>query len=309
MLKYPRKFTNYSILALACLLATGIIFSFFSPWLAIADSVNHFRLHLSLALGAMTVLVFISQGLGLSIVLLLIAVIAGLSTHPLNPMSLNMEDSPSFKLLQLNMSFRNKRLDKIKRLVYKEKPDAISLQEVNSRTGRIIRMLKKQYPYSIRCTFATVGGVAILSRYPLSSKKAKGCAENRGLAWMRIRTDHAVFTLTTLHLYWPFPYSQSRQIDKLQQVLNELPRPVVLAGDFNAAPWSYAVNRIAKASGTQVVAGLRFSFYMRISKWLPPLGMPIDHVLLPAKYVVLQARVGPKVGSDHQSVIVTFIPN
>jgi endonuclease/exonuclease/phosphatase (EEP) superfamily protein YafD len=54
--------------------------------------------------------------------------------------------------------------------------------------------------------------------------------------------------------------------------------PLIVAGDFNAAPWSYTMRHLAEqADVRQVRQGLDMT-----STWrpLPMLGFPLDHVLV-----------------------------
>ena len=120
---------------------------------------------------------------------------------------------------------------------------------------------------------------------------------------MRVVAGGQQVTVASLHLYWPYPFEQEHQIDRLEDILKELPRPVLLAGDFNAAPWSHAVDRIAKASDTSIAGGGRFSFEIRFNWWAPPIAMPIDHILLPEGLTPLEVRTGPGPGSDHRSLV------
>ena len=110
-------------------------------------------------------------------------------------------------------------------------------------------------------------------------------------------------SVASVHLHWPYPFSQASQIDRLEVRLRDIPRPVLVAGDFNAAPWSHAVSRIADATDTAVAGGLRFTFFIAPIRWAPSIAMPIDHILLPGGFSPAAIRVGPGPGSDHRSVV------
>ena len=115
---------------------------------------------------------------------------------------------------------------------------------------------------------------------------AEGCVEGEGLAWVRIEFGGKPVTIAGLHLDWPYPYDQPTQIDALEPQLKALPRPIIVGGDFNAAPWSHAVARIAQETGTSVVGGLRMSWRV-LPKWAASVPMlPLDQILLPAGAVV-----------------------
>ncbi len=79
----------------------------------------------------------------------------------------------------------------------------------------------------------------------------------------------------------------------------------MLVGDLNLTPYAPAFPRLLRESG------LRDAFVGRW--WRPtwqagfgPLALPIDHALVPATSCVLQADIGPDVGSDHRPVQVTL---
>ena len=92
----------------------------------------------------------------------------------------------------------------------------------------------------------------------------------------------------------------------MQESLKAIPRPVVVAGDFNAAAWSEAVSKVVATSDTRVVPGLRFTLRMGPRPIGPIAFMPIDHVMMPDGFIVGDIAVGPALGSDHLPVVVVF---
>ncbi|MEY8837495.1 endonuclease/exonuclease/phosphatase family protein, partial [Cribrihabitans sp. XS_ASV171] len=150
------------------------------------------------------------------------------------------------------------------------------------------------------CPFAAVGGVAVLSRFP-KVPGSETCVAMQGLAAMRVETPLGKVTLASIHLHWPWPHGQAAQVDRLLPVLEALPRPVILAGDFNAVGWSHSVARIARATGNERIGPHAGSFV------LPhvPYPVTIDHVLAPGG----AAEVMPRLGSDHFGVLARVLPD
>jgi endonuclease/exonuclease/phosphatase (EEP) superfamily protein YafD len=206
-------------------------------------------------------------------------------------------------MIQFNLSFRNPRPKAVADFIRAADADIVTLQEVTDKTVKVLELLAKDYPTRIRCRYARVGSVAVLSRLPAAKGKAQGCVDGQGMTWIRVVAGGQELTVASVHLHWPWPFQQYRQIGELERYLRELPRPVLLAGDFNAAPWSHAVDRIAKASGASVAPGLRFSFDIEFNDWAPPLPIPIDHILLPGDVTPLDVRLGPELGSDHRPIV------
>ncbi len=287
-----------------------IVFGFFSSLFDLADSVGHFRWHLSLLLMLLALPGLFVLDLRMLLVMLSVAVIGFAGTQPYlwsgGEVRADGVDK-EIRLMQFNLSFRNRKLESVVELIRHQRPDVITLQEVTRRTGEVISRLSDEYPYHIYCPFSAVGGVAVLSRYPVMSGKSQGCIKGEGLAWLQILVDGRPLSIASLHLHWPFPYGQHSQLTRLERHFRNIPRPVLIAGDFNAAPWSNAITRITNATDTHVSDELLFSFSYPLIRYLPSINLPIDHVLLPDQCKITKIELGPTSGSDHHSVFTRIV--
>lgn len=280
--------------ALGCLILSG----FAGSCHPLFDSLAHFRFHFTTLLIPVFLLLLLLKRCGAAWMVLLFAAFSVFSMNPLSPLS-NLGGGTRLSLVQFNALFKNPTPQKAADWIKSEAPDVVTLQEVSRQSRAIMDVLKPELPYQVFCDFATVGGVAILSRHPIIVSK---CVRGEGFAWARLDVNGKEVTVASLHLHWPWPYGQWQQISRLRPEMQAMPRPVFLAGDFNAAPWSAAVKEIAKATDTTIVSGLRLT--LRIGP--PPLGpmrfMPIDHVLIPKDAAFWDVNVGPQIGSDHHPV-------
>ncbi len=83
--------------------------------------------------------------------------------------------------------------------------------------------------------------------------------------------------------------------------------PVVVAGDFNATPWSAAFRRFVDDSGlrsSQTGFGIQASFPADSN---PAVRIPIDHLLVSEGLGVRDRRLGPALGSDHFPLLVDLV--
>jgi endonuclease/exonuclease/phosphatase (EEP) superfamily protein YafD len=73
---------------------------------------------------------------------------------------------------------------------------------------------------------------------------------------------------------------------------------VVIMGDLNATPWSYALRTLLDRTGLR---DSRRGFGLGASwpTWSPFVRIPIDQLLLGGRVEVLAREVGPELGSDH----------
>ncbi len=83
---------------------------------------------------------------------------------------------------------------------------------------------------------------------------------------------------------------------------------VLVAGDFNATPWSQAYRSFRRNTELQdsSAATLPWPTWFGGSAVASVLAVPIDHVLHGKGWRVVERRIGPDIGSDHRPLIVSF---
>jgi endonuclease/exonuclease/phosphatase (EEP) superfamily protein YafD len=294
---------------LACAgLAAALLAGFLGRWLAPADSLAHFR-HL---LGPMAV-VCAAAALWLRMrrsaaATGIVVLAAAVASWPHLPFAGPGPGQGSggrgeFRLVQFNTLYRNQDAAEATRRILALQPDFVTLQEVSRSTRAIHDGLALELPHGVICRFGAVGDVAIRSRYPIS---ASHCEEGNGLVWARVELGERALTVASLHAHWPWPYGQTWQIEGLAPEMRAMPRPAVLAGDFNAAPWSAAVRRIEREVDGKAVGGFRITLPLVLRGLEVRPMLPLDHVLLPDGAKATSAVVGPRAGSDHLPVVVDF---
>ena len=88
----------------------------------------------------------------------------------------------------------------------------------------------------------------------------------------------------------------------IAQTAADTTAPLIVAGDFNAASFSYVMENLARSAN---VEDARLGFGMRTTSQLwGPLGFSIDHILVSDEFNVLDFRQEAHAGSDHDGLIV-----
>ena len=161
---------------------------------------------------------------------------------------------------------------------------------------------------------ACVTGQAILSRTALEEPAVIAFTDQATAKWrwnpaqprrgarMALRARTAGVVVYSVHLEsGGNPDRRSRQMADITADAGVV-SPALVAGDFNAAPWSHTVRDLAERAELRLVRrglDLTKTFYP-----FPGFGLPLDHVLVSEAWRVLALEYGPPGGSDHAPLIV-----
>lgn len=196
-------------------------------------------------------------------------------------------------LYQKNMLFVNADWRAVAADIRAMQPDVITLQEVSERNLPILADLADLYPSQQFCPFAAVGGVAVLSRFPVHADGGT-CPDAPGLAVLRVAGPTGPLWLMSLHLHWPWPMGQAAQAAKVETLLARLNGPRAMGGDFNMIPWSHRLRSLSNAAQGSRAGPAHITFSLGRNDTLYP--MPIDHVIGPEGGDLTRR---PRLGSDH----------
>ena len=100
------------------------------------------------------------------------------------------------------------------------------------------------------------------------------------------------------------PAARTRYLAEISETITRLEGPVIIAGDFNATPYTPAFQALLKATRTTTFTDFPATFPATMG----PLGIPIDHVLV-GGIRLADLRALPPIGSDHLPLkALLFLP-
>lgn len=210
-----------------------------------------------------------------------------------------LEGAYDFALYQQNTLYNRSEFDGWIAAVEEAEAEFVTLQEMSIRNHGRMSELILQYPTVVSCPNMLSTGVMVLSKYSAVEDSAF-CSQNGDLAAVQVETERGPVWIASLHLRWPWPFSQPEQVLRLVPDLQRLSGPSILAGDFNSVRWSHAVAQVAEASGTGYAGPHAATFHL---EGIYPIG--IDHVLT-AGLGVQEVKVMPKLGADHHGILARF---
>lgn len=186
--------------------------------------------------------------------------------------------------------------------------DVVVVAEVAGlRTARAA--LQADYPYSGGCDGAC--GLQLFFKTPPQQLKLRfgtSFYDRRFVQVSMTSTSGAPVTLIAAHMLKPWIEGEAAgQQARLRALIAKIDGPVVVAGDFNAAPWSAAMHRLSAETGVQPALLPPATWPARAGAF----GVPIDHVLVGggARLTALQP-FGGDLGSNHRGLLAEIaVPN
>ncbi len=280
------------------------------------DSIGHFRIHIALATLLSGFMIALARGFPGGIALITSAALVLWTTiMPLSGQEKAVIDAgngPVYRLLQSNLRFSNLTPDAFLHLVGEVKPDVITVQEVSRIWPSKFNQIKYLYPYQLICPGSEVmGPVAIISRRPFVAGDSGKCLQGSILAIQSIDFGGQTVTFASIHLRWPWPGRQPRQInDMLPSLapLKVLDHSVFISGDLNAATWSHTAKLISQTTGTEALhySGGSWAPLELPSQWTPFIGLPLDNIFHNDKVKIRSIVRQQSMGSDHLPLLIEF---
>lgn len=226
------------------------------------------------------------------------------------------------RMMTHNLFGMNYEMEKVTAAIFAEDPDIIVLQEYFGEQATDLHpLLLAKYPFFVRCRGGKRANLGLYARIPFAQVDDGACPND---AYGTTRTAHILatfqteggkpFSVITTHMDWPLPIARQRQqLNALSEVVDKIDGPMILAGDFNSTPWSYALRDFVVRNGlvreTQNLLTFPMSWHY-LGAWRDTLPfLPLDHVMTRGGVVVHDIHTGRATASDHLPVVLTFSVN
>jgi endonuclease/exonuclease/phosphatase (EEP) superfamily protein YafD len=219
-------------------------------------------------------------------------------------------DAPGqLRIVQFNAWGQNAETEAASAWIVDRNPDVVVLQEPGCLSAKLVAAGYRDVTGS--------RGAMILSRRPAIRTYAQPPAAGHPgfISWATFPDAAGEFTVVATHRYWPVRFAREReQTAELDRVIRSLPgERLMVAGDFNSTPWSFARRREDQAWG--LIRRTRALFTWPAAKRshnrlpAPFPWLPIDHVYAGPGWATVGVARGPELGSDHYPVVVTLAPS
>ncbi len=212
------------------------------------------------------------------------------------------------KILHMNVLLGNHNFKAVSDAIRWANADLVSLHEVDPNYLAQLKPVLKGYPY--HHAFVRPGryyGIALYSRVPLLKQNTHFFGGvHRPVLLDALKLQDEWVTVMVAHPLSPgkeWRYEKRlAQMDGIAAERRHLGQNLIMVGDLNNTPYSVSFKRFLSQTGLRD-SREGFGYQASWPVWMPPLQIPIDHVLVSERFSVLNRQIGPFMGSDHLPVL------
>jgi endonuclease/exonuclease/phosphatase (EEP) superfamily protein YafD len=213
------------------------------------------------------------------------------------------------KIIQFNSWRRNSDVERTADWLVAQNPDVIAIEEIAPPLRAAILRRRR---YSVA---HGIGQVTILSRSdPLPAPFSLGpnWGQLPGISRARLPApDGAAFDIVAIHYLWPTERFQTVQRRAMADIVDRYdPKRLIVVGDLNLTPWSFALRRQDAQFGLERRTRALFTWpvrpFARGRLTAPVPFLPIDQVYAGSDWRTVSIERGPRLGSDHLPIVVTL---
>ena len=220
------------------------------------------------------------------------------------------ENEKAYRLINYNVLQSNTRTQDVADYIAGLSPDFLLLVETDHGWSEDMEFeLRDHFPHRFTEPRPDKQGLTFYSKHPWKSIRL---VSEFSFPTIEATFDLAEGTLTLLGIH-PLPpvrpdaaEGRNAYFQGLSEYTAGLGASVIVAGDFNATPWSPHFQRLLSESNVEdsgTGRGIQNTWYRFPALFL---GLPIDHILTRG-IAVHKRQIGPPIGSDHRPLVLDFL--
>ncbi|MEM6852581.1 MAG: endonuclease/exonuclease/phosphatase family protein [Pseudomonadota bacterium] len=225
---------------------------------------------------------------------------------------------PTLRIMSFNILKSTDNAARAAALIAAERPDIVALQEFQHRDHALLDLLAKSHPHRTYCSKREACGVALFSARPwrasgiIADESHRISADHHGrrasVAWAVVEAP-GVRPVLVMDVHPRKPIRRGRQqvdydfMAAQLEALRPAGAPVIVAGDFNATPWSRNIRWFAKKTGLRWARHWQPTYSDR---HLIP-SVQIDHIFVSDDIRLQSIAELDAAGSDHRAIIAELV--
>lgn len=301
---FSKTFLNLvQISVILCGIAT--IFGFLGEYFWLFDLFSHFRIQYLIVAAVCACILYYAGKSHLGMLSIIIIIFNFCQFYQYYIPKEDNHTPPEISVLTYNVFTNNDNYKDVIEAIHSSETDIVFLMEVNQAWITKLRILGETYPYKIIQAREDNFGVALYSKYPLEKQQIKYFSDVPSI-FAKIQIGQKSLNIIGTHPVPPASRfgtkSRNKHLSSLASFSNNLENEVLIMGDLNTTPFSFAFQKLLKdANFTDSAIG--FGLSPTWSQQLPIFAIAIDHILVSKNTTVIERTVGKSFGSDHSMVM------
>ena len=222
-------------------------------------------------------------------------------------------------VMSMNLWEDNVAPEKTIRMLRDSGADVLLLQEVKGPARKVVEGLRADYPYSDDCLSTNRWcALAVLSRKPLRRTGYHQApwrnGDNLSYVWAEVDagTSRPFVVIDTKFVHPDVSGVQDAQVARLGEIVKRWDaRRLLVAGDLNLTPWSFALRRVDRAVGLRRLSRSTATWPDRMPGSLKGLRapfpfLPIDHIYAGDAWRPVRVVRAERSGSDHYGLLAVL---
>ncbi|MEJ8800866.1 endonuclease/exonuclease/phosphatase family protein [Pontibacter sp. H249] len=218
----------------------------------------------------------------------------------------------AFTIMISNVRMVNKKHQQFKKLVLRENPDMLIMNEPNEAWHESVRKeFDALFPYSIKKPLENTYGMLFWSKLKLHNSEIRFLVEEEIPSFYTVveLPTGKKFDLFTVHPQPPrlMRNTETREAELLivAKQAKATKYPSIVAGDLNDVAWS-STTKLFKKISNMLDPRVGRGFYNTYNALIPFFRYPLDHVFYNPEFRLLSLRRLDKFGSDHFPIAISL---
>ena len=227
--------------------------------------------------------------------------------RPIRPVA--PRDTPGqIRLIQLNAWERNADPVSTANWIASEHPNVVTIEDVTPTLGRALVARGFHRARGMVNTTIFSRDIASLAPFRIPMQDWP-LLPDFARARFEVPGGRGGFSVVAVHLTRPYLSDRVARDEDVAVLLDRQPRDaLIIAGDFNLTPWSFALRRLDRRFGLERRdrALATWPACPSPGAWVicaPPF-LPIDHIYAGSAWRTVRIARGPRLGSDHYPLVV-----
>ena len=240
----------------------------------------------------------------LAMIVLLVALQHAAQFYPLYKPGSEVPAQGSVRIMSSNLLASNRSHQSLLQQVRDVNSQLIIFQEYTTYSHQARSHALTEYPYKLVHTIDSPFGIAVYSKVPFVKAEVKSFTSLPAVD-VTIASGGNLLRVLGVH---PIPPMSAATYNARNEYFNAIAAevagvdvPVIVAGDFNAVPWSWHFKNMLKKGE---LASARDGHGLKPT-WpggFIPLLIPIDHILYNNQLALVEFDTGDNAGSDHKPI-------